>query len=731
MRRRERRRAIQVAILGLFSLFAVFLAHAGNVAVFNRLSSLVFDAYQQFRPRAEAGAPITIVDIDEASIRELGQWPWPRSDIARIVDRLGELGAAAIAFDMVFSEADRTSLRQAAAALELAGAEVTLPADLPDNDELLAAAFAKNGVTAGFVLSNETDADLPAPKTGFAFAGDDPSAFLLTFSGGVASLPVLNDAAAGLGFFSFPPSADGIVRSIPLVARSADQMYPALPIEALRTAQQAGAVIIRATGASGEADTGRAAMTALKVGDFEVPTGPAGEFRIYYSGVPSVPRISAASFLDPAASAEHANSIAGRIVLIGTSAVGLRDIVATPIASAVPGVEVHAEIIDQILGATFLTRPDWAFGAEAVAAFLLTLVLLAAVLFLGPLYGALAATGIAGGAVAASWFAFSEGQLVLDPILPAVAVLFVYLVVTAFLLLITDRERQFVRRAFAQYLAPSLVERLAEDPASLTLGGETRELSILFTDIRGFTSLSERLDPQEITRMLNRFLTPMTDVLLKSGATIDKYIGDAIMAFWNAPIQSGDHPQRACLAALEMLRALEEMNRREGVEIRIGVGINTGACCVGNLGSEQRFSYSAIGDPVNVAARVEGLTKQYGLPILVTENTAVHASGLALLEVDLVRVVGRSQPIAIFALLGDETHAKERRFQSLFVAHSLMLSTYRAGAFSEAAEAVIGAKSAAPPTMHAFYDMYAGRIAALREGPPPENWDGVFAVLEK
>ena len=203
------------------------------------------------------------------------------------------------------------------------------------------------------------------------------------------------------------------------------------------------------------------------------------------------------------------------------------------------------------------------------------------------------------------------------------------------------------------------------------------------------------------------------------------------MAFWNAPIVSGDHPRRACLAALEMLRALDEMNKREGVEIRIGVGINTGACCVGNLGSEQRFSYSAIGDPVNVAARVEGLTKQYGLPIMVTENTAVHTSGLALLEVDLVRVVGRSQPIAVFALLGDGAYAQERAFQSLFAAHSLMLSTYRAGAFAEAAEAVTGARNAAPPPMHFFYDLYAKRIATLREGPPPENWDGVFAVLEK
>jgi adenylate cyclase len=239
------------------------------------------------------------------------------------------------------------------------------------------------------------------------------------------------------------------------------------------------------------------------------------------------------------------------------------------------------------------------------------------------------------------------------------------------------------------------------------------------------------MDPQEITGLLNRFLTPMTDVLLESGATIDKYIGDAIMCFWNAPLTTADHPRRSCLAALSMLKALEELNKTEGKAIKIGVGLNTGACCVGNLGSEQRFSYSAIGDSVNVAARVEGLTKQYGLAILITENTSVHASGLALLEVDLVRVVGRTEPIAVFTLLGDETFAVQREFQALFAAHSLMIATYRSGAFAEAAEAVDKVKKLAPETLGALYDIYAKRIATLRENPPPAPWDGVFTVTEK
>jgi adenylate cyclase len=730
-KRRQRRRAAQVSLLGIATLAGILLSFAGNPALFSRLSVLVFDFYQNVRPRPEAGAPITIVDVDDASIRALGQWPWPRSEIGRIVDRLGELGAAAIAFDLVFSEPDRTSLRQAATALEKAGAEVALPAELPDNDEMLGQAFARNGVTAGFVLTNQSTDPLPQAKTGFAYAGEDPEGFLYQFSGGLSNLPVLTEAATGLGFFSFPPTVDGVVRSVPLVARGAGQLYPALSIEALRTAQGAGSIIIRATGASGEANTGRAAMTALKVGALEAPTGPAGDFRVYYSGIPSVPRISAASLLDPDASAALAESVAGRIVLIGSSAIGLRDIVATPLSTAVPGVEVHAEIIDQILSGMFLTRPDWAPGAEIAVAVVLTLLLIAALLAFGPIYAGLATLAIASAAIASSWYAFANGQLVLDPILPAISVLAVYMVVTAFLLLMTDRERQFVRRAFAQYLAPSLVERLADDPAALSLGGETREVTILFSDIRGFTSLSEKLDPQEITRLLNRFLTPMTDVLLQSGATIDKYIGDAIMAFWNAPLPTEGHERRACMAALAMFDALEELNKTEAVAIKIGVGLNTGICCVGNLGSEQRFSYSAIGDAVNVSARVEGLTKQYGLRFLMTEMTAANARDLAVLEVDHVRVVGRSEPVAIFTLLGNEAYAATPEFAALAAVHGQMLDAYRRRDFAAAANLLEEARKLAPAYLAAFYDIYAKRLGSLASNPPAPDWDGVFNVIEK
>jgi adenylate cyclase len=729
--RDARRRTAFGLALGVVT-FACVVGAAWTVPEpFQRLSGLVFDLYQQLRPRQDASGAVAVVDIDEASLNARGQWPWPRSDLARLVHRLGELGAATIAFDMLFSEPDRTSLRQAAESLRAAGAEVRLPEALPDNDELLAAAFARNRVTAGFALSDFVEATPPPPKAGFAFAGDDPSLYLFSFRGGIANLPVLNEAAAGLGSLTFPPNADGIARMVPLVARGAGQLYPTLAVEALRVAQGAGSVIIRATGASGEANTGRPAMTALKVGALEAPTGPRGEFRIYFSGLPQVPLISAARLFDDAALPDLAKEISGRIVLVGSSALGLRDQVATPLSPVVAGVLVHAEIIDQILAGSFLTRPDWAPGAEAAGAALLTAILLAGLLLVGPLLGAGLALLLMSAAAAASWLAFAQGALIFDPILPGLSVLAVYVAVTALLLLLTDRERQFVRRAFAHYLAPALVERLADDPSALSLGGENRELTVLFSDIRGFTTLSENLDPHSLTRLLNRFLTPMTDVLLASGATIDKYIGDAVMAFWNAPLATPDHPRHACLAALAMLDALKDLNRDEGPELKIGIGLNTGLCCVGNLGSERRFSYSAIGDAVNVAARAESLTKLYGVSVLLTEHTARHVRDMALLELDLVRVAGRNEPLAVFALLGDACRATGADFQALSAVHGLFIEAYRSGDLSAAAQCLDQLGRLGFDELRTLHALYAERLAHLEARPPSGAWDGVYSHVKE
>jgi adenylate cyclase len=729
----ERHKGIIVWGVGLAVLVLAIGAMLSRPAVFAHLSNLVFDSYQRLKPRQEAGAPIVVADIDEASLAKIGQWPWPRTTIATLVDRLGQMGAGAIAFDMVFPEPDRTSPSRVIASLRKEGARIDLPAgeEELDNDAALAAAFARNRVVAGIAISNENSNALPAPKAGFAFGGESPKDYLPAFSGGVANLPELSQAATGIGFFSFPLSGDGVVRSLPLLARAGDNIYPALAIEALRVAQGATGFIIRSTGASGEANTGRPAMTALKDGDFAMPTGPDGSFRIYYSGMPAMRTVPAADILDPAREKGIQEQIAGHIVLVGTSAVGLRDLVATPFREAMPGVRVHAEIIDQILGQSFLTRPDWARGAEISLAVCLGLLLLLLEWRFGAAVNSIAAIAGIAIVIGLSWAAFDRLHLLLDPILPSVALALVFAVTTPALLLLANRERRFIQSAFGRYLSPTLVGRLADNPAELKLGGEVRDLTVLFSDIRGFTTLSEKLDPSELTSLLNAFLTPATDVLLRADATIDKYIGDAIMAFWNAPLDIPDHRRKACLAALAMRGALGELNRARGMDLRIGIGLHSGDCCVGNLGSAQRFSYSAIGDSVNLASRIEGLTKQYGVDILVTEDTVEGAADLAFIEADLVRVVGREHPIRIFALVGDAGHAQSEAFGTFRQAHERFIGAYRRGDFESALSGLEAVSAKAPEALGGLYRVYGDRLAVLAKAPPDPGWDGVFVAERK
>jgi adenylate cyclase len=730
--RADWRRRLLVSAAGLVALGVVLALFNANQALLGRLDNLVFDNYQRISPRAEAGAPVTVVDIDEASIARIGQWPWPRTTIAKLVERLGQLGAAAIAFDIVFPETDRTSPSVAVSTLEAEGAKITLPPDIElDNDAVLAKAFGAAPVIAGIAISNETDGKLPPPKASFAYGGLDPKNYLTPFRGGVADLPALSQAATGIGFFSFPPSQDGVVRDLPLVANVGGALYPALSIEALRVAQGASTFIVRSTGASGEENTGRPAMTALKVGAFALPTGPGGEFRIYYSGLKRMPTIPAADLLDNGKTRSLGNEIAGRIVIVGTSAVGLRDLAVTPLGTAVAGARVHAEVIDQIMGQTFLSRPDWAPGAEIFAAVLAGLIVLGLEVLSGAIASSLATVLLVALAALGSWWAFTDAHLLLDPILPALAAALVFALTTPVLLLWTDREKRFIRAAFGRYLSPELVGRLAENPSALQLGGEMRDLTILFADIRNFTTISESLSPEALTSLLNGFLTPATDVLLGAEATIDKYIGDAIMAFWSAPLEIADHRRKACLGALAMLEALETLGTRTGTRLTVGVGLNAGECCVGNFGSARRFNYSAIGDSVNVASRVEGLTKQYAVPILVTEAVRSGAADLAFVEIDSVRVVGRHEPLAIFALLGGADVAQSPEFAGFAQAQRDFLGAYRRLDLSAAETALAAARAAAPSRLAGLYRLYAERLQAMRVEPPPPGWDGVFVLKQK
>lgn len=731
-RARRRPRGIRLLLAGAAVLLLALSADVAFRDGFARLSDLLFDGFQRAAPRTATADPgVVVVDIDEASLQHIGQWPWPRDRVGQLVDMLGGMGAAAIAFDMVFTEPDRTSLGPQLQRLQAQGFAVQLPAGAPlDNDALFAASIARNPVVLGVALSDEPGLALSPPMAGLSFAGTDPRRYLEATGGGLSNLPGLTQAASGIGSFSFPPARDNIIRNMPLVAVAGGQLYPGLGVEALRVAQGASGLMLRSSDASGEVGGSRLALTSVKVGVLALPSMADGRLRVHFSGMPHMTVIPAWQLLQGDAAA-LADKVEGRIVLVGTSAIGLRDIVATPLAAAAPGVNVHAELIDQALNQQFLQRPDWARGAEVVAAVLASLLLLLVLRLGRPVLSSLALSLLLGALLGGAWWAYRRHAMLLDPLPGLLCLLSVFLTMMPALLFLGNREKRFVRTAFGRYLSPALVERLSQDAQALQLGGENREITVLFSDIRGFTTLSENLAPDALTALLNRYLTPMTDVLLAHEATIDKYIGDAIMAFWNAPVDIPDHPRKACLAALGMAAAVDALNAACGSAIRIGVGLHVGDACVGNLGSQQRFSYSAIGDTVNLASRVEGLTKFYGLTVMVTEAVRAQAADLAFVEVDRVRVVGRSEPVVLHALLGDASLAADAVFQAMAAQHAVVLAHYRRGDFGAAAVQlqVLSESSAALP-LQALHRFLAQRIDQLMANPP-EAWDGIFTATTK
>lgn len=732
-----------VWLFGLAAAACIWTFTIFSETGFAPLNTLVFDTYQRQKPRVWGNSDVTIVDLDESSIKRFGQWPWPRSVIAKLTDRLGELGAATIVFDIVFSEPDRTSPLRAIEDLKKAGAQVSLPnkVDMLDNDVIFAEAIARNRVVAGLVLSRNGPDAPPEPKAGTGLVGTAP-AHLMSFGWkAIRNLAILDDAATGIGDFTFEPEAqsDAVVRKTVLMRGANGFNYPSLAMETLRVVQGAGGFKIKYTDASGELDTGKRAVVSTQVGALEIPTDANGAINIYHSPLEDKPTLSAQSVLLPLENGTNdtalAKEISNHIILIGTSAAGLLDLRATPLQPVVPGVTIHAEILDQIISGNYLTRPDIAPGIELSVAIVAVLILLASLPRMNSLGVGVVAVLLIILVIGGFWYAFSQNGLLLTPVVPVLSILVAGAVGMAAHLLITERHGRYVRNAFGHYLSPTMVERLAENPEALTLGGEEKDLTLLFCDIRGFTSLSEGLDPTELTDLLNNFLTPMTTALLERGATIDKYMGDAIMAFWNAPIDQDDHAQRACEGLLDMQAALMTLNATSKHPIHVGIGLNSGPCCVGNLGSTQRFNYSAIGDAVNVASRIEGLTKQYGLSNLVAEETLDASTGFSTLEIDRVSVVGREQPLTVHTIMGRSDALGGSAFGELREAHERMLDAYRAGDVESGLVAMVEAgrlsEQISGQSLMKVYAIYGERFAVFRETGVPKKWDGVYRATSK
>jgi adenylate cyclase len=698
-----------------------------------------FDALITLRPRAYEPVPVRIIDIDDASLAKLGQWPWPRTQLAQLVARLNGLGASVIAFDAVFSEPDRTSPARVMAELPSTPELEALKRGagrLPDNDLVFARAIAKASVVTGFALTAEENAAMPAVRAAFSYAGDGPLNYLTSFGGAVTNLPALERAAAGNGSFGFISEHDGVVRRVPLLFRLGRTLLPSLAAEALRVAQGAAGYSIKSSGASGEGG-GRTGIVKVKIGSFVVPTDDEGRVWVYFTKDAPGRTVPAWKLFekdfDPAV-------MEGAITFVGTSAAGLKDLRVSALNPSLPGVEVHANVAEQVLLNKYLNRPDWAPGAEVLYMLFFGGLLLLLLPRLGASLCAWAAAAGVAFALYASWRAFTAYGYLLDPVFPVLTVLIIYMASSLISYLKSETERRQVRNAFSRYMHPKLVEELAKHPEKLKLGGETRNMTILFCDIRGFTTISEQYDAHGLTTVINRFLTPMTGIIMDKLGYIDKYIGDCIMAFWNAPLNDARHAANACEAALTMQERLKELNEiwraeaeaegRKYIPINIGVGLNTGDCCVGNMGADQRFNYSVLGDDVNLASRLEGQSKPYGVGVVIGPRTREQAKDFAALELDLIRVKGKTVPVNIFVLLGRTDVKESPEFKAHEALHNKMLAAYRGQQWAEATKLLEECRQAAFP-LKALYDMYEARIRDYELESPGKDWDGTYTATSK
>ena len=722
--------------IGLSLLVVLLAIRVWDPRPLEELRLRSFDFFQTTSPRDSAVRPVVIVDIDESSLSAFGQWPWPRTILADLLTRLYEWQAAAIAFDVIFPEPDRSSLNEAVKHFrDLDDDTRGRLLHLPSNDEVFAEAIGRGNVVlgqAGINAIHPRSLEKP-PETAFATVGPDPSPYLIAFPYILRNLPKLEQAAVGHGLISIRTERDGMVRRVPIVMQAEDKIVPALTLDLLRVATGSSTIMIR---------TDESGIQSVAVPGLELPTDRNGRIWVYFGPHDKARFVSAKDVVEGNVAPER---FAGKLVLVGTSAIGLLDVKTTPVLSAMPGVEVHAQLLEAALTNSLLVAPSYAIVVEMIGALIgggvLALLAPAASVLMLFASAALAAAAF----VAASWILFSRYQMLFDATFPLIATLSVYMSMVLMGYFREQLDRRRIRSAFAQYLSPTLVEQLANSPQRLVLGGEERVITVLFSDVRGFTTIAETYkdNPHGLTTLMNRFLTPLTNAIMARNGTIDKYMGDAVMAFWNAPLDDPAHESDACHAALDMLERVDALNQereREAstsgtrfVPIKIGIGINTGRCTVGNMGSDLRFQYTVMGDSVNLASRLEGQTKAYGLPILIGSRTAAAVAGqFALLEIDSIRVKGKTEAEVIYAIVGRADVAASPEFRSLQDHWAMLRVCYRKQDWTGALKMIDLCRCECERLgLVGLIDAYADRIRRLEQRPPTSEWDGVFTAETK
>jgi len=736
---------LKIALLSILAVSVIYYVDPDFLSLWEWKT---LDLRFRWRGKIVTTGEVALVAIDEKSLDELGRWPWPRVRMAQLLDALVKYEAKVVGFDIVWAEPDENSELKSLSALKQKMNELKLTnRDLEkylsqaiqkaDTDRTLADSLARSRrAVLGYFFhffakedlpqeKKQLPKDLPPLSTYNWVKYSSPAAakvplFEATYA--EVNIPVIAEAAEGAGYFNIVPDRDGTVRWIPLVIKYQDKHYCALSLAVLQKFLDNPPLVLRI------AEFG---VDEIRLGDLSIPTNEEGKMLVNYRGPQKTfPHYSATDVIHGRVPAE---AFKGKIVLVGATAIGIYDIRVTPFDPVFPGLEVHANVIDSILQQQFLYRPNWVALFDLLAIIVLGLILGIILPKVKALWGALIGISLIFAFLLTSYQLFQKQGIWVNMTYPLFNLVLTYLMITGYRYMTEERERKKVRGAFQYYLNASVVEQVLKDPEKLKLGGEKKDLTVLFSDIRGFTSISEHMTPERLVKFLNEYLTKMTDIVFKYDGLLDKYMGDAIMAIWGAPLDQSDHPLRACYTALEMVEELRLLQQRWATEgmprMNIGIGINAGPMVVGNMGSERRFDYTVMGDSVNLGSRLEGLNKLYGTNIIISEMTYERVREEILgRELDLVRVKGKDQPVKIYELLSRRAKTLPEQ-KALAEEFQAALGEYRNRNWETARKIFQSILERYPADGPAR--LYVERCQTLEKTPPPEDWDGVYTMTTK
>ena len=702
-----------------FTLAGFLYFHMQDAYFIQNLRLKTFDFYQKSMPRVAEDVPVYVIDVDEKSLAEYGQWPWPRSLIADLVDAAYEQGVKALGMDVVFAEPDGKSPENVVEGWQVDEAFKSRILTLPSNDMKLAAAYKKHNVVAGYSFhfdQNEPVDEEFVPLVGVSTIGP-VSDFLVEAGAVVRNLKLIEGESPSMGWFGYYPDSDNIIRRAPTLVKYGENIYPSLAMEVFRQYLGTKRVIAKAD------ETG---LQKMAIGKTVIPVDAHGNFWLHFRPSDKANYISAADVLKKA---PESQKLDGAMALVGTSAIGLFDMRTTPLTASAPGVDIHAQLLESFVQGAALSRTSQAKAQEFVLMAVGGALMIVMIQLVGALWSFLIFAGLVGGCVVLSIYFFQQGYLY-DVSSPLLVMVSVFMVQNFVKYLLEESSKKAIRDAFSHYLSSDMVKIVSKNPEALTLGGELKEMTVLFSDIRSFTSLSEGLTPEQLTNLLNRYLTPMTGIVQEHQGTIDKYIGDALMAFWNAPLDTENHAEKACASALDMLAKLKELNlqfKSEGLpELAIGIGVNTAEVSVGNMGSDQRFDYTVMGDGVNLASRLEGLCKLYGVEIVVSAAVKGQVPNGLFAPLDFVAVKGKKDAVEIYQLLAVDAEFADEKLLKQAQLIKDAIASYRGQLWDQAEHYLDQIEG-----YGTFKSLYQERIDHYRQVPPPSDWSGVFIATSK